>query len=176
MRQQHGLAIESPSMSDGLGQCGCDRWTDQKGTQSRRINKSTYSDPRFWVASLVLFGGAAVAFAASQNRSGKSTPCPVSVWFTTSDRTCLKSARGITRTLRCREPATFANKRSEVIGYAIDGMFRKLLDEALDPRPIVPMGFILRAHPAIPVGGRGGHGWAGIRGPGATGSLRPLHR
>ena len=31
---------------------------------------------------------------------------------------------------------------------AIDGMFRKLLDEALDPRPIVPIWFILRAHSA----------------------------
>ena len=28
--QQHGLEIEGPSMSDGLGM-GCDRWTDQKG-------------------------------------------------------------------------------------------------------------------------------------------------
>ena len=39
--RQHGLAIEGPSMSDGLDNVECDRWTDQKG---RRINKSTYSE------------------------------------------------------------------------------------------------------------------------------------
>ncbi|TCO69217.1 hypothetical protein [Rhodovulum euryhalinum] len=45
--------------------------------------------------------------------------------------------------------ATFANKRSEVIDLiTIDGMFRKLLDGALNPRPFVPMGFLLRAHSA----------------------------
>ena len=45
--------------------------------------------------------------------------------------------------------ATFANKRSEVIDLiAIDGMFRKLLDGALNPRPFVPMTFLLRAHSA----------------------------
>lgn len=45
--------------------------------------------------------------------------------------------------------ATFANKRSEVIDLiAIDGMFRKLLEGAVNPRPFVPMGFLLRAHSA----------------------------
>lgn len=43
--------------------------------------------------------------------------------------------------------ATFANKRSEVIDLiAIDGMFRMLLEGAVNPRPFVPMGFLLRAH------------------------------
>ena len=45
--------------------------------------------------------------------------------------------------------ATFANKRSEVIDLiAIDGMFRKLLEGAVNPRPFLPMGFLLRAHSA----------------------------
>ncbi len=45
--------------------------------------------------------------------------------------------------------ATFANKRSEVIDLIdIDGMFRKLLDGAMNPRPFVPMTFLLRAHSA----------------------------
>lgn len=45
--------------------------------------------------------------------------------------------------------ATFANKRSEVIDLiAIDGMFRKLLEDAVNPRPLLPMGFLLRAHSA----------------------------
>jgi len=43
----------------------------------------------------------------------------------------------------------FANKRSQVIDLiTIDGMFRKLLDGAIDPKPILPMGFLLRAHSA----------------------------
>lgn len=45
--------------------------------------------------------------------------------------------------------ATFANKRSEVIDLTtIDGMFRKLLDGAVNPRPPLPIGFLLRAHSA----------------------------
>lgn len=45
--------------------------------------------------------------------------------------------------------ATFANKRSEVIDLiAIDGMFRKLLDNARNPKPFFPSGFLLRAHSA----------------------------
>lgn len=45
--------------------------------------------------------------------------------------------------------ATFANKRSEVIDLiTIDGMFRKLFDGAINPRPFLPTGFILRAHSA----------------------------
>ncbi|MDF0595293.1 hypothetical protein [Psychromarinibacter halotolerans] len=31
---------------------------------------------------------------------------------------------------------------------AIDGMFRKLLDGAIDPKPLLPLGFLLRAHSA----------------------------
>ncbi len=46
--------------------------------------------------------------------------------------------------------ATFANKRSEVIDLTtIDGLFRKLIDNAVDPKPFQPMGFLLRAHSAF---------------------------
>jgi hypothetical protein len=50
---------------------------------------------------------------------------------------------------RCNQFATFANKRSEIIDLiAVDGMFRKLLEDAVNPRPLLPMGFLLRAHSA----------------------------
>lgn len=46
--------------------------------------------------------------------------------------------------------ATFANKRSEVIDLtAIDGLFRKLLVNAVDPKPFLPMDFLMRAHSAF---------------------------
>jgi hypothetical protein len=51
----------------------------------------------------------------------------------------------------CRENqvATFATKRSEAIDLTtIDGMFRQLLDGAINPKPILPVGFLLRAHAA----------------------------
>lgn len=52
-------------------------------------------------------------------------------------------------TCRANQFATFANKRCQVIDLiTIDGMFRKLLDGAIDPKPILPMGFLLRAHSA----------------------------
>lgn len=45
--------------------------------------------------------------------------------------------------------ATFVNKRSEVIDLiAIDKMFRKLVDGAVNPRPLLPIGFLQRAHSA----------------------------
>lgn len=51
----------------------------------------------------------------------------------------------------CRDNqwATFANKRSEVIDLiTIDGMFRKLIGEAVNPRPFFPVNFLLRSHSA----------------------------
>lgn len=45
--------------------------------------------------------------------------------------------------------ATFANKRSEVIDLiTIDGMFRKLVGDAVNPRPFLPANFLLRSHSA----------------------------
>lgn len=45
--------------------------------------------------------------------------------------------------------ATFANKRSKVIDLiTIDGMFRKLFDGAINPRPFLPVTFFLRSHSA----------------------------
>lgn len=45
--------------------------------------------------------------------------------------------------------ATFANKRSEVIDLVtIDGLFCKLLDGAVNPKPFIPFGFLLRSHSA----------------------------
>lgn len=53
-------------------------------------------------------------------------------------------------TCRGNQFATFANKRSEVIDLTtIDGMFRKLLEGAVNPRPFLPAGFLLRAHSAF---------------------------
>lgn len=50
---------------------------------------------------------------------------------------------------RGNQHATLSNKRSQVIDLvAIDGMFRKLLDGAIDPDPFLPMGFLHRAHSA----------------------------
>lgn len=50
---------------------------------------------------------------------------------------------------RSNQYATFANKRSEVIDLiTIDGMFSKLLDGATNPRPFIPIGYLLRAHAA----------------------------
>lgn len=52
----------------------------------------------------------------------------------------------------CRDNqwCTFANKRSEVIDLiTIDGMFRKLVGEAVNPRPMLPVNFLLRAHSAF---------------------------
>jgi hypothetical protein len=51
-------------------------------------------------------------------------------------------------TFRGNQLATFANKRSAVIDLTtIDAMFRKL-DGALNPRPLLPMEFLQRAHSA----------------------------
>ena len=45
---------------------------------------------------------------------------------------------------------TFANKRDAVIDLTtIDKMFRKLLDEAVNPKPLLPMDFLRRAHSAF---------------------------
>lgn len=53
-------------------------------------------------------------------------------------------------TCRANQFATFANKRSQVIELiAIDGMLRKLVDGAIDPKPLLPMGFLHRAHSAF---------------------------
>lgn len=50
---------------------------------------------------------------------------------------------------RGNQLATFANKRSEVIDLTtIDTMFRKLTEGALNPHPLLPMGFLQRAHSA----------------------------
>lgn len=50
---------------------------------------------------------------------------------------------------RGNQYATFANKRSEVIDLiTIDAKFCKLLDGATNPRPLIPMYFLLRAHSA----------------------------
>lgn len=52
-------------------------------------------------------------------------------------------------TCRANQLATFANKRPQVIDLiAIDGMFRKLLENAINPKPLLPMEFLLRAHSA----------------------------
>lgn len=46
--------------------------------------------------------------------------------------------------------ATFVHKRSEVSDLAsIDKMFRKLFEDAVNPRPFIPVSFILRAHSAF---------------------------
>lgn len=53
-------------------------------------------------------------------------------------------------TCRANQLATFANKRSAVIDLTtIDGMFRKLIDGAVNPKPFLPMGFLGRAHSAF---------------------------
>lgn len=45
--------------------------------------------------------------------------------------------------------ATFDNKRAAVADLIrIDGLFKRFLDGAINPRPFVPMGFMLRAHSA----------------------------
>ncbi|WP_449414468.1 hypothetical protein [Ochrobactrum teleogrylli] len=45
--------------------------------------------------------------------------------------------------------ATFANKQAAVSDLIrIDGLFPKLLEGAINPRPFVPMNFMLRAHAA----------------------------
>lgn len=50
---------------------------------------------------------------------------------------------------RANQWATFANKRSEVIDIStIDGMFRKLLVGAVNPKPLLPAGFLFRSHSA----------------------------
>ena len=52
--------------------------------------------------------------------------------------------------LRANQLATFANKRSAAIDLTtIDGMFRKLIDGAVNPKPFLPMGFLGRAHSAF---------------------------
>lgn len=52
-------------------------------------------------------------------------------------------------TFRGNQLATFANKRSEVIDLTtIDKMFRKLVEGAVNPRPLLPIGFLQRAHSA----------------------------
>lgn len=52
-------------------------------------------------------------------------------------------------TFRGNQLATFANKRSEVMDLtAIDTMFRKLVEGAVNPRPLLPIGFLQRAHSA----------------------------
>lgn len=45
--------------------------------------------------------------------------------------------------------ATFVNKRSEITDLsAINTMFDKLLEGAIDPKPLLPMGFFMRSHSA----------------------------
>ena len=52
-------------------------------------------------------------------------------------------------TFRGNQLSTFANKRSEVIDLTtIDTMFRKLSEGAVNPQPLLPMGFLQRAHSA----------------------------
>ncbi|MSU90119.1 hypothetical protein GE300_10905 [Rhodobacteraceae bacterium 2CG4] len=51
---------------------------------------------------------------------------------------------------RSSQYATFASKRSEANDLiAIDGMFCKLLDGAINPRPLLPADFLFRAHAAF---------------------------
>ena len=50
---------------------------------------------------------------------------------------------------RLNQFASFARKRSEVIDLTtIDAMLRKLLDGAINPKPLLPIEFLLRAHSA----------------------------
>lgn len=52
-------------------------------------------------------------------------------------------------TFRGNQLATFANKRSEVIDLiTIDKMFRTLVEGAVNPRPLLPIGFLQRSHSA----------------------------
>jgi hypothetical protein len=52
-------------------------------------------------------------------------------------------------TCRAIQLATFSNKRSQVIDLvAIDDMFRKLVDGAIDPKPFLPMEFLRPSHSA----------------------------
>jgi hypothetical protein len=45
--------------------------------------------------------------------------------------------------------ATFVGKPAEVVDLiAIDGMFKRLLEGAVNPKPFMPMSFLLRAHSA----------------------------
>lgn len=51
---------------------------------------------------------------------------------------------------RANQFATFANKNGAVADLIkIDGMFYRLLNGAINPRPYYPMGFLLRAHSAF---------------------------
>lgn len=51
---------------------------------------------------------------------------------------------------RSNQLATFANNRSAVIDLTtIDRMFRQLFDGAVNPKPYLPIGFLLRAHSAF---------------------------
>jgi hypothetical protein len=50
---------------------------------------------------------------------------------------------------RGNQYATFVNKRTAVADLIrIDGLFRRFLHDAKNPRPFMPMGFFLRAHSA----------------------------
>ena len=63
--RQHGLAIEGPSMSDGL-EWKCDRWTDQKGPGSIKVP----------ILKTMVLG---TSIPVSQKIG--DTPCPVSVFL-----------------------------------------------------------------------------------------------
>ncbi len=51
--------------------------------------------------------------------------------------------------VRSNQFATFANKQSAFADLIeIDGMFRRLLDGAMNPKPLLPASFLLRSHSA----------------------------
>lgn len=53
-------------------------------------------------------------------------------------------------TFRANQLATFANKRSDVIDLTtVDSMFHTLISGAINPRPMLPMNFLARAHSAF---------------------------
>lgn len=54
---------------------------------------------------------------------------------------------------RANQFATFANKRAAMADLiAIDAMFNRFLNGGINPRPLYPMGFMLRAHSAFRAG------------------------
>jgi hypothetical protein len=54
---------------------------------------------------------------------------------------------------RGNQYGTFANKQAAVGDLIrIDGLFKRFLDGAINPRPLLPMGFLLRAHSAYRAG------------------------
>lgn len=54
---------------------------------------------------------------------------------------------------RANQFATFVNKQAAMADLIeIDGMFNRFLNGAINPRPLYPMGFMLRAHSAFRAG------------------------